>query len=102
MKKLLVAFSLLTIVGIQCYAQTTVNGKLMTKKGEPIMFANIAIKGSFDGTSSNVNGKYSFFTSEKGEQIIMVSCIGYQTIEKSVILDKPTIHIDFILHWLQR
>ena len=97
MKKLLVAFSFLTIVGITCSAQTTVNGKLMTKKGEPIMFANIAIKGSFDGTSSNVNGEYSFITSEKGEHITMVSCIGYQTIEKSVVLDNPTIQIDFIL-----
>ena len=91
------AFGLLVIVGIKCNAQTTVIGELKTKKGVPVMFANIAIKGSFDGASSNANGEYSFVTSEKGEQIIMVSCIGYQAIEKPVIIDKPTIQIDFIL-----
>ena len=91
------AFGLLVILEINCYAQTTVNGELMTKKGEPVMFANIAIKGSFDGTSSNAKGEYSFITSEKGEQIIMVSCIGYQTIEKLIILDKPTFKVDFII-----
>lgn len=97
MKKSLVVLGLLIVVGIKSYSQTTINGVLKTKKGEPVMFANIAIKGSFDGTSSNVNGEYSFITSEEDEQIISVSCIGYQTIERSVILNKSTVQIDFVL-----
>ena len=48
MKKLLVVLGLLIVVGIKSYSQTTINGVLKTKKGESVMFANIAIKGSFD------------------------------------------------------
>lgn len=97
MKKLLVVFGLLTIVSIKCNAQITVHGKLMTKKGEPVMFANIAIKGSFDGASSNLDGEFSFKTFKKGEQIIMVSCIGYEAVEKVILLNGETFQLDIIL-----
>ena len=97
MKKLLIIFGLITIASITCNAQTTITGKIMTKKGEPVMFANIAIKDSFDGTSSNLDGEFSFITSKNGEQIIMVSCIGYEPIEKAILLNRPTVQLEIIL-----
>lgn len=97
MKKILILFVLITIASITCNAQTTITGKIITKKGEPVMFANIAIKGSFDGTSSNLDGEFSFITSKNGEQIIMVSCIGYQAIKKAILLNEPIVQLDIIL-----
>jgi len=97
MNKLFLIVGLFTIVGITCKTQTRVNGKLTTKNGDPVIFANIAIKGSFDGTSSNLEGEFSFITSKKGEQIIAISSIGYLPLEKVILLNGPTVLLNIIL-----
>ncbi len=97
MHKLIVVFGLVTIVGIACCAQTTIQGTLMTPKGETVMYANIAIKGSFEGGSSNAEGAFSFVSSRKGEQIIMVSCLGYEPVEMVIFLNVTIVQLNITL-----
>jgi len=64
--------SLLTI------AQTTISGTITDGKS-PIEGANVYLEGTYDGTSSDTNGKFSFETSETGTQNLIVSMISFDT-----------------------
>ena len=59
--RLLSLFLILTFLGTAVQAQTRISGLVQDEKGEPIPGANVMIKDSYDGTSSGVNGKFSFF-----------------------------------------
>ncbi len=68
------------------FAQTTLSGKVLDEKNQPLPGVNIFIKGSFDGTSSGVDGTYRFETTETGTQTLVWSMMGFKTLEKSVTL----------------
>ncbi len=60
-------------------AQTTISGTITDTKNNPIEGANIYLEGTYDGASSDENGKFSFETSETGTQNLIVSMISYDT-----------------------
>lgn len=98
MRRLLIISVLLLCYSISIYCQEVeISGKVINKKGEPLIFANIAILGSFDGTSTNENGKYNFKTTEKGKHVLAVSFIGYESVEKEINIENNNIVINFIL-----
>lgn len=81
MKRIL--FFIIAICQISLMAQTTVSGKVTDKKGEPIIGANVYLDGTYDGTSTNEKGEFSFSTSEKGIQTLKVSFISYESFTKT-------------------
>ena len=86
MKKLIVLFTLIT--ASLSYAQTigSVVGKLTDKEynNEPLAFANVLIKGTITGTTSDFDGLYSLDDLEAGEYTIVFSFVGYATSEVTV------------------
>lgn len=64
-------------------AQQVVTGTITDESGEPIIGANILIKGQSSGTISDVNGGFSLSVSSP-EDILVVSYIGYETSEVKV------------------
>ncbi|MGG6231537.1 TonB-dependent receptor [Tenacibaculum sp. SDUM215027] len=80
MKQLL--FFICLFVQVTLIAQTTISGKVTDKKGIPIEGANVYLEGTYDGTSSNEKGNFSFVTSEKGTQTLIVSFISFETCVK--------------------
>ncbi|GFD81158.1 TonB-dependent receptor [Tenacibaculum sp. KUL118] len=64
-------------------AQTTIAGKVTDTKGNPIEGANVYLEGTYDGTSSDEKGNFSFTTSEEGEQTLTVSFISFETYIKT-------------------
>ncbi|MFS4491398.1 TonB-dependent receptor [Maribacter sp. 2308TA10-17] len=60
-------------------AQTTISGTITDGKDNPIEGANIYLEGTYDGASSDENGKFSFETSETGTQNLIVSMISFDT-----------------------
>ena len=60
-------------------AQSFISGEVIEKSGEPIIGASIFIEGSYDGTSTDIDGRFQFETSLEGEQILSVSYLGYAT-----------------------
>ncbi len=59
-------------------SQTTISGVVTDNRGETIPGANIYIKDSYDGVSSNSEGKFSFTTTETGKQTLIASFLGYK------------------------
>ena len=61
-------------------AQQILEGKILDKANRlPVPFASIGILGTSQGTSSNMEGEFSLFV--KGDVVIKISCIGYESLE---------------------
>ncbi len=70
---------LLLFAFIHSNAQTTIKGTITDTKGVPIVGANIYLDGTYDGSSSDENGAFSFISSETGVQTLIVSFISFET-----------------------
>ncbi len=75
MRKLFLVISMLLSLAVT--AQTTISGKVTDKKGQPILGANIYLEGTYDGATSNLEGEFSFQTSENGVLTLVVSFVSY-------------------------
>ncbi|MBQ0732688.1 TonB-dependent receptor [Aquimarina celericrescens] len=81
MKPTLTLFFTLLLSSI--VAQTTITGTVTDNKGIPITGANIYLDGTYDGSSSDENGSFSFTSSEKGTQTLIVSFLSFETLQLS-------------------
>ena len=58
---------------------TLIVGTVKDEEGNPIIYANVYLKDTFDGTSSDDKGSFAFETYETGIQTLIVSFIGYES-----------------------
>lgn len=79
------------------FAQVKISGRVTTKKSEPLQSASIYIKDTYDGASTDNEGKFSFTTSESGEMILVASFIGYKTVEQKITIKKEDINVNLVL-----
>lgn len=96
MKNAIHTFALLVAFSSSLFAQTKIKGTVTDLSNEPLIGANVFVKGSYDGASTDINGNYSFETTTQGEVILVVSYIGYEETTQKIIL-KTTNNIDFSL-----
>ena len=98
MKPILLLVAIL-FTGIFCKAQTgSVRGTIETADHQPIEFANISVKGTVLGASSDQDGKFIIENVPVGNYMLIVSSIGYTTINRSVaVAADQTSSIDFLL-----
>jgi len=78
-------------------AQTRIEGTVTDSKKHSLSGASIAIKDSYDGGVSDTNGHFSFITAEKGEQVIVVTAVGYIPAEQKVTLTGEKTSFSFSL-----
>ena len=83
MNKLITCISLLLIN--LSFSQSTISGKVIDNKAQPIMGANVYLDGTYDGTTSDENGEFLFTTEETGTQTLIISMLSFET--KSVVED---------------
>ncbi len=73
-----ITFSLLFLMACVSSAQLTVNGIVTDKSNVPVVGANVYLEGTYDGSSTDDNGKFSFETSETGTQTLIISMLSYE------------------------
>lgn len=56
----------------------TVKGKVLDKNGEPVIGANVMVKGTTIGVITDIDGN---FTLNNASGTLVISYIGYQTVE---------------------
>jgi hypothetical protein len=61
------------------FSQNTISGKVVDEKGKPVSGANVFIEGTYDGASTTETGDFSFTTTVKGNQTLVVSFLIYET-----------------------
>ena len=88
MKKPLINFIFILFTSLIYSQSGKVTGLIMDGEyDEPMAFANVIVKGSTIGTTTDFDGKYSLDL-EPGEYTLTFSFVGYQTIEVSEVLIK--------------
>ena len=98
MRKLIVTITFI-FYSLLMVAQTSVSGIVTDAKGNPIEGANIYLEGTYDGASSDSEGKFSFETSETGTQNLIVSMISYDTyMQAGDISYLKDLNIQFLHH----
>lgn len=64
--------------GSFAHAQSIVSGIVTEKNGTPILGANVYLEGTYDGTSTDLDGNFSFETTETGVQTLIVSFVSFE------------------------
>ena len=75
---------LFIFLAVASYGQQTISGTVLDEKNKPIAGANVFIEGTYDGSSSDENGNFSFTTTAAGTQILVISFITYDTLKISI------------------
>jgi hypothetical protein len=96
MRTLILPFLLL--LSLEGMAQNTpISGKISDNRRKPLQGVSISLKDSYDGTSTDSAGQFRFSTSEKGEHLLVISSIGYKSIEQPVNLQGSPLNFDLSL-----
>ena len=74
------------LTALTAKSQVKISGKVTDTKNKPLIGASISLKNSYDGATSDSLGTYSFVTTEKGEQIVEITLIGYRPSEEKITL----------------
>ena len=69
--------------GVNKLGSNVVSGKITDQYGEPLIGANILIKGTSQGTVSDFDGNYSISIPDKATQLV-VSYTGYNNVETAI------------------
>src|SRR5690242_13687324 len=86
MKKFFI-LSVLYLMTVFVKAQTTVSGFVKDTKGNAIKGVSITLKNTYDGATTDSTGRFSFKTTEKGEQVLVFTAIGYKMVEQKINLN---------------
>ncbi|MDI9867519.1 TonB-dependent receptor [Flectobacillus sp. DC10W] len=103
MKKLLFVIIAMMAVSISNIAtaqnkpiiNATVSGKIVdSKTNEPLIGAAVQIKGTTNGSTTDVNGDFSLITGQKLPFSVIISFVGYLKKEVVITADKAEIKLD--------
>lgn len=75
------------------YAQVKITG-MVTFRNKGIGEINVTLKGTYDGATTDSNGKFSFETSEKGNHTLSFTHPKYNDIEKQIVIENQDISVD--------
>ena len=77
---------LILLASVSAFSQTaTIRGFVYEKdNGEPVLFTNVYLKGTGYGIATDVNGYYSITKIPAGTYILMVTNMGYDTLQEEV------------------
>ncbi len=95
MKKIFILAMIL--FSMRSHAQTLITGCVRDNDKKPLTGANIYIRGTYTGATSDTNGIYRISTAEKDTQVLVASYVGYSDAVKAIILNGKRITVDFQL-----
>ena len=95
MKHPLLSLLLIFISG-NLMAQTSITGQITDTNGEALTGANVYIEGTYEGTTSNGEGKFQLNSTETGEQVLRIEFIGFNSYKKTLNLAGTSIDLSHI------
>ncbi|WP_425389605.1 SusC/RagA family TonB-linked outer membrane protein [Ekhidna sp.] len=81
-KALLLCFAFIVLASLGAMAQRTISGKVTDESGEPLLGVNVVIKGTTNGTTTDLEGNYRLQV-EEGATLVF-SFVGFETQEITV------------------
>lgn len=93
------ALLLTILLGFACltvFSQAIISGKVTGKDGS-LPGVSVYIEGTYDGTSTDDNGEFSFKTSKSGKALLKVESIGFEPYSKELELGKNPVKVEIAL-----
>ena len=94
MRKTLRNYALITLMlmsSVMAFAQSTITGTVIdSETGEGLPGASVVEKGTTNGTITDFNGNFSLEVSSTGSTSILISFVGFETVEKTVDASKSS------------
>ena len=81
-RKVLLLSALLMMCTFAFAQQGTVTGKVIDDLGEPVIGANVIVKGTTTGIITDVDGNFSLSVNDIKKNILVISFVGYNTVEE--------------------
>jgi vitamin B12 transporter len=75
------------LISLYGQAQVRISGKISDNHNSPLQGISISIQNSYDGTTSDSLGNFSFSTTEKGAHVLAASATGYKEFEQKINID---------------
>ena len=88
---------LLFFISSSTFSQVIISGKVKDNKSVPMRGVSITLKDTYDGATTDSSGFFSFKTSEKGEQLLTTSSIGYKPFEQKIKIEASPIKLEIVL-----
>jgi len=88
---------LFSLLGLNTFSQTVITGKVTQEKGEPMPGASVYLQGTYDGTSTDENGKFILKTTKKGPFNLLAGFMGFEQVSRKVELKGDTVRLDIQL-----
>ena len=66
------------------FGQITISGIVTDQNGTPIISANVYLEGTYDGSTTNDDGQFSFTTTESGTKTLIISYVSFETYQLTV------------------
>lgn len=82
-KKIILLLLSVLFIGATLFAQNKINGKVLNNKNEAIAGVTVIIKGTEQGTSADLDGRFTVTTINKNV-VLTLSAIGYKTKNHSI------------------
>jgi hypothetical protein len=76
------------------FGQTQLSGKVVDEKGIALPGVNVFLKGSYDGTTSKIDGSFDFETSIEGYQILVFQFMGYKSYQLTIECKDEKINLE--------
>lgn len=86
---------MLFIICSSVFGQRTISGRVVEKSGDPLLGVNVYLKGTYDGATTDLDGRFSISTSEKDSLILIASFIGFH--EEAIPLTSDLTSIEVTL-----
>ena len=80
-----IRFKILIIVPIASFSQINIEGTVNDIKGTPLIGANVYIKGTYNGTIANSEGKFNLSSISTTDSLLVISFVGYERKEVPIL-----------------
>ncbi|MDR6488157.1 hypothetical protein J2799_002668 [Chryseobacterium vietnamense] len=88
-----ILFLILLLTSIMGYSQVKISGKV-SFKNKGVAEVNVTLKDTYDGTTTDAQGNFTFETSEKGAHKITFTHPKYEDVERSVSIENQEISLN--------
>lgn len=97
-KSLKLLFTALAITfTMTAWSQTEISGTVKKENGDPIPFANVLIENTYDGTTADESGNFSFQTDARDSVVVVVRALGFYERRYPTALGNRTVVIKISL-----
>lgn len=97
MKKHLLPLLFLGLPLLAFAQKTIVRGHVYDKSKEALIGANVILKDTYDGATTDANGAFQFETEETGAQVLQVIYLGYDSVSQQVTLNGGVVEFNPVM-----